>query len=193
MIDIYSYIIENIYQFLGVLFSIIYVIFSIKENILCWPALIIAAIFNIFAFHIIELPLQIIMQFFFIGTAIYGWHNWKKGSKKNSLTITSWNTKTHAQWIIVGLLLTLTLWLCLKEINIINSSPFVDSLMFTFNIIPMYMTGKKILESWLYFIAIDIISGFFYLYTGEFFFCFLFFCYIGFAIHGYQTWKKNKV
>jgi len=235
MIDIYSYIIENIHQFLGVVFSIIYVIFSIKENILCWPALIMAAIFNMFAFHIIELPLQIIMQLFFIGTAIYGWYNWKKGdnaaantkakkgsiefedageslnptllkSVKNSvqvnnpkpavegkLTIKSWNTKTHIRWITAGLVLTVTLWVCLRQINIINSSPFLDSLMFTFNIIPMYMTGKKILESWLYFIVIDIISGCFYLYTGEFFFCFLFFCYIGFATHGYRTWKKNKV
>ncbi|MAQ70396.1 MAG: hypothetical protein CMD23_04805 [Flavobacteriales bacterium] len=193
MIDIYFYIIENIYQFLGVLFSIIYVIFSIKENILCWPALIIAAIFNIFAFHIIELPLQIIMQLFFIGTGIYGWYNWKKGDNSGQLTIKSWNIKTHVQWIIAGLVITVALWLCLKQINIINSSPFLDSLMFAFNIIPMYMTGKKILESWLYFIAIDIISGFFYLSTGEFFFCFLFFCYIGFAIHGYRTWQKNKV
>ena len=193
MIDIYSYIIANIYQFLGVLFSIIYVIFSIKENILCWPALIIAAIFNVFAFHIIELPLQVVMQLFFIGTGIYGWYNWKNGDSSGKLKIKSWNIKTHVRWITIGLVLTITLWFFLKQINITNSSPFLDSLMFTFNIIPMYMTGKKILESWLYFIAIDIISGFFYLYTGEFFFCFLFFCYIGFAIHGYQTWTKNKL
>ena len=193
MIDIYSYIIANIYQFLGVCFSIIYVIFSIKENILCWPALIIAAIFNMFAFHIIELPLQVIMQLFFIGTGIYGWYNWKNGDSSGKLKIKSWNIRTHIRWITIGLVLTITLWFFLQQINITNSSPFLDSLMFTFNIIPMYMTGKKILESWLYFIAIDIISGFFYLYTGEFFFCFLFFCYIGFAIHGYQTWKKNKV
>lgn len=192
MIEIYYYIHENIYQFLGVIFSIIYVIFSIKENILCWPSLIIAAIFNMFAFYTIQLPLQVIMQLFFIGTAIYGWYNWKKGDNTGILKITSWNIKKHAQWITLGLLLTITLWFFLQKINITNSSPFIDSLMFSFNIIPMYMTGKKILESWLYFICIDIISGFFYLYTEEFFFCFLFFCYIGFAIHGYRTWQKNK-
>ena len=104
----------------------------------------------------------------------------------------SWGIQTHIQWIVLGLTATTILWLFLQQINIANSSPFLDSLMFAFNIIPMYMTGKKILESWIYFICIDIVSGFFYLYTGEFFYCFLFFCYIGFAIHGYRTWKKNK-
>ena len=53
------------------------------------------------------------------------------------------------------------------------------------------MTTKKILESWLYFIWIDVISGFFYLQSGDYFYCFLFFFYIPFAIHGYLTWKKE--
>ena len=65
------------------------------------------------------------------------------------------------------------------------------SLMFMFNIIPMYMTTKKIIQSWVIFIVIDIISGFFYLYTGDYFYCFLFFFYIPFATYGYISWKKH--
>ena len=117
MIDIYNYFTENIYQFLGVFFSIVYVIFSIKENILCWPALIIAAIFNMFAYHIIDLPLQVIMQVFFIGTGIYGWYNWGKGEDAGFLKIKSWTIQKHAQWIILGLVATMTFWLCLKSEN----------------------------------------------------------------------------
>ena len=67
---------------MGVLFSIIYVLFSIRQNILCWPALIIAATFNFYAYFLINLPLQSIMQLFFILTAFYGWYKWKKFKKK---------------------------------------------------------------------------------------------------------------
>ncbi len=191
--EIYQYLSENINQFFGVFFSIIYVILSIRENIFCWPALIIAATFNIFAFYQINLILQIIMQFFFICTGLYGWYNWNNGNTSGHLKISSWSKKKHIQFTLTGIIVTVLLWGLLLLIKIDNSSPFLDSLMFTFNIIPMYMTGKKILESWIYFIAIDIISGFFYLYTGEYFYCFLFFCYIGFAIQGYTTWKKNTI
>ena len=197
MIELYSYIIENIYQFLGVVFSIIYVLFSIRQNILCWPSLIFAAILNMFAYHLIDLPLQVFMQLFFIGTAIYGWYNWHKGGNNEPIKITSWSNKNHLTWICLGGTGTLILTIILKQFSafeILHSNyPFLDSLMFIFNIIPMYMTGKKILESWLYFIFIDIISGLFYLITGEFFFSFLFFCYIGFATYGYITWKKNSI
>ena len=195
MIEFYNYLIENIFQFMGVLFSIIYVLFSIRQNILCWPALIIAAVFNFYAYYLINLPLQSIMQLFFILTAFYGWHKWRKSQEKSALLVNRWQIKSHLMWLTIGLTSTLVIGFFLNSINsnsIFHSSyPFLDALMFVFNIIPMYMTGKKILESWIYFILIDIISGVFYAITGEFFFCFLFFCYIGFATQGYLTWKKE--
>ena len=195
MIEFYNYLIENIFQFMGVLFSIIYVLFSIRQNILCWPALIIAAVFNFYAYYLINLPLQSIMQLFFILTAFYGWYKWRKSQEKSALLVNRWQIKSHLIWLTIGLTSTLAIGFFLNSINsnsIFHSSyPFLDALMFVFNIIPMYMTGKKILESWIYFILIDIISGVFYAITGEFFFCFLFFCYIGFATQGYLTWKKE--
>ena len=191
MIDILNYIIDNIYQFLGVVFSIVYVMFSIKQNILCWHALIIASILNMFAYNLIDLPLQVVMQLFFIGTAIYGWYNWHQAENKGKLKVKSWDTTKHIKWVSFGLLITCVLTILLKELNLNSNYPFLDSLMFVFNIIPMYLTGKKVLESWIYFILIDIVSGLFYLITNQYFFCFLFFCYIGFAISGYKTWKKH--
>ena len=195
MTEFYYYLIENIFQFMGVIFSIIYVLFSIRQNILCWPALIVAAIFNLYAYYLINLPLQSIMQLFFILTAFYGWYKWRKNQEKTVLLINRWRIKNHLIWLTIGLISTLTIGFMLQSLNnnpvFYSSYPFLDSLMFVFNIIPMYMTGKKVLESWIYFIVIDIISGIFYAITGEFFFCFLFFCYIGFATQGYLTWKKE--
>ena len=197
MHDLYIYLMENIYQFLGVLFSIIYVIFSIKQNIFCWAALILAAIFNMYAYYLIELPLQSIMQLFFIGTGIYGWYNWSKNIRSQPLKVSRWSKKQHILWLSTGFIVTFLITIVLIELQNIpllySKYPLLDALMFMFNIIPMYMTGKKILESWIYFIIIDIVSGIFYAITGEFFFCFLFFCYIGFATQGYLTWKKEII
>tara|TARA_Y100000994_G_scaffold82775_1_gene68097 strand:+ start:164 stop:742 length:579 start_codon:yes stop_codon:yes gene_type:complete len=192
MIELYSYFIENIYQFLGVVFSIIYVIFSIKQNVLCWLALFIASLLNMAAYNLINLPLQVSMQLFFIGTAFYGWYKWTYAKNNKALRVSKWTKKQHIFWILTGFIITLLLSVILQHFDI-SSYPFLDSLMFTFNLIPMYMTGKKIIESWIYFIAIDVISGVFYLNSGEYFFSFLFFCYIGFATYGFLTWKKDLV
>ncbi len=195
MTEILNYIHHHIYEFFGVLFSVIYVVLSIRQNILCWPALILAAILNGYAFFTIGLPLQSVMQLFFIIVGISGLKSWaQKG--KSQLIVKSWSSKNHTFVIIIGSFLTIALFTFL-ETNLVSQSifsskePFFDALMFMFNIIPMYMTTKKILESWLYFIWIDVISGFFYLYTGDYFYCFLFFFYIPFAIHGYLTWRTD--
>jgi nicotinamide mononucleotide transporter len=184
-----------LYEFFGVLFSIIYVVLSIKQSIYCWFALIIAAIINGYAFFLIGLPLQSVMQIFFIVVGISGLKNWSNINTKKIFVI-SRNFNFHLYVILFGSILTVVLFKFLQS-NLISSSqflskePFFDSLMFMYNIIPMYMTTKKILESWLYFIWIDVISGFFYLQSGDYFYCFLFFFYIPFAIHGYLTWKKE--
>jgi nicotinamide mononucleotide transporter len=192
--EIYNYINGNLYEFFGVLFSFIYVFFSIKQNILCWPVLIIASVLNMIAYNNIGLPLQVGMQFFFIGTAIYGWHNW---NSDNTLTlkVTTFGVVNNIKFISIGLILTLILTFILNNLTIdslmYSEYPFWDALMFMFNIIPMYMMGKKILESWVYFIVIDIISGCFWFTTNEYFYCILFFGYIPFAITGFIEWKKT--
>ena len=195
---LFNYILENILEFFGVTFSFIYVILSIRQNIFCWPALIIAAIMNIIVYHSIGLSLQMSMQFFFIVTAIYGWKNWKiqkKVNKIETIKVKKWGLKKNIKWISIGLLITAIFTILLKLIPykslMYSNYPFLDSLMFVFNIIPMYMTGKKILECWIYFICIDIISGVFYFSTEEFFYCLLFFGYIPFAITGFITWKQR--
>jgi nicotinamide mononucleotide transporter len=194
--EIYNYINGNLYEFFGVLFSFIYVFFSIKQNILCWPVLIIASVLNMIAYNNIGLPLQVGMQFFFIGTAIYGWHNW---NSDNTLTlkVTTFGVVNNIKFISIGLILTLILTFILNNLTIdslmYSEYPFWDALMFMFNIIPMYMMGKKILESWVYFIVIDIISGCFWFTTNEYFYCILFFGYIPFAITGFMEWKKTCI
>ena len=195
MIEIYNYIIQNTYEFLGVVFSIIYVSLSIKQNILCWPALIAAAAFNMYAYYLINLPLQTIMQFFFIGAALYGWYNWKASGNSITLKITRLTKQKHFKLISIGILATIVITIILNQLNerelMTTSHPFSDGLIFVFNIIPMYMMGKKIIESWIYFIVIDIYSGIFFYITEAYFFSFLFFCYIGFATYGYINWKKE--
>ena len=190
-----NYVINHIYEFFGVLFSIIYVVLSIRQSIYCWFALIIAAIINGYAFLLIGLPLQSVMQIFFIVVGISGLKNWSNINNKK-IYVVSRNFNFHLYVTLVGSIVTIVLFKFLQSSLILNSQflskePFFDALMFMYNIIPMYMTTKKILESWLYFIWIDVISGFFYLQSGDYFYCFLFFFYITFAIHGYLTWKKE--
>tara|TARA_Y100000994_G_scaffold247304_1_gene252413 strand:- start:381 stop:980 length:600 start_codon:yes stop_codon:yes gene_type:complete len=194
MTEIFNYINSHTYEFFGVIFSIIYVILSIKQNVLCWLALIIAAGFNMYAYSLIQLPLQSIMQVFFIVTAFNGWYNWSSENHSKELRINTLNWNKHIEWICIGILSTviLTIILSYTNIEILNTYyPFADSFIFIFNIIPVYMMGKKVLESWIYFIIIDIYSGFFFYATGAYFFSFLFFCYIGFATYGYINWKKE--
>ena len=119
MIELYSYFIENIYQFLGVVFSIIYVIFSIKQNVLCWLALFIASLLNMAAYNLINLPLQVSMQVFFIGTAFYGWYKWTYAKNNKALRVSKWTKKQHVFWIVTGFIITLLLSVILQYFDML--------------------------------------------------------------------------
>ena len=120
--EILNYITNHIYEFFGVLFSIIYVVLSIRQNIFCWFALIIAAILNGYAFFTIGLPLQSIMQIFFIGVGLSGLKNW---SQKNTgkIVVKSENKKYHTMTIFIGSLLTIGLFSFLQS-DFISKSIF---------------------------------------------------------------------
>ena len=109
-----DYVINHIYEFFGVLFSIIYVVLSIRQSIYCWIALIIAAIINGYAFFLIGLPLQSVMQIFFIVVGISGLKNWSSINTKKIYVVTR-NFNFHLYVILIGSILTIVLFKFLQS------------------------------------------------------------------------------
>ena len=119
--------------------------------------------------------------------AFYGLYNW---NKKNETKIVSINAKTHIKLIIIGLLLTFLLGYYLT-IYTSAASPLIDSFTTIFSIIGTFMVARKILENWIYWIIIDIVSIQLYVSRELYLTGLLFLIYSVIAIYGYITWAKK--
>ena len=178
---------NNFIEFSAVIFSVIYVLLAAKKNIFCWYAAIVSVLLYFFICFDAKLYAESGLQIFYLFMAFYGLYNW---NKKNETNIISINAKTHIKLITIGLLLTFLLGYYLT-IYTSAASPLIDSFTTIFSIIGTFMVARKILENWIYWIIIDIVSIQLYIGRELYLTGLLFLIYTVIAIYGYFAWAKR--
>tara|TARA_Y100000739_G_C20571760_1_gene448136 strand:+ start:54 stop:617 length:564 start_codon:yes stop_codon:yes gene_type:complete len=174
---------------LAVIFSLIYVVLAARENIWCWAAAVVSVSLYIFICFEAKLYAETGLQIFYLIMAVIGYFLWKKSPNKKQLDIKELSIGNHALILFVGIVFTLILGYVLT-IYTQAKLPLLDSFTTVFSIIATFMVIKKIIENWLYFIAIDIIS--IYLYNSRDLqqTAMLFILYTVIAIIGYYNWLR---
>tara|TARA_B100000214_G_scaffold82908_1_gene56356 strand:+ start:13965 stop:14513 length:549 start_codon:yes stop_codon:yes gene_type:complete len=181
--------IENI----AVLFSIMYVVLAAKQNIWCWFFAVISTTLYMHICFTSQLLAETGLQFFYLLMAFYGYYNWNKSETKSK--IIQWSTNQHLLIILLGGFLTFIMGFYLT-IYTPAKMPIIDSFTTVFSIIATYMITKKVLENWLYWIVIDIVSIYLYFTRDLQLTSLLFIIYTTIAIFGYFSWIqkiKNNV
>ena len=72
-----------------------------------------------------------------------------------------------------------------------STLPWWDAFTTSASIVAMWMLARKILENWLFWVVIDLVSMGMYIYKGLFPTVVLFFVYSTVAIVGYFEWRKD--
>ena len=179
-------------EFWAVITSIAYAWLASRNNIWCWLFGIASPVLTMYALYFyFNLYAEVILQVYYIGMAIYGFYTWQFGGTKHTeKSIESWQLKKHLSIIAIGLILTFVLGYFLKYYTE-AASTYVDSFITVFAVIATYMTAKRLLENWIYWIIIDFVSIFLYADRGGYFFSLLFATYTLIAIYGFYHWKKQ--
>lgn len=173
----------------AVFFSCLYVVLAAKENIWCWGAAIISVLLYIYICFSAQLFAETGLQIFYLFMAIYGYYNWNK--KEQSVQINEWSIRNHFIILSVGAILTFLMGFYFTTYTEAEM-PIVDSFTTVFSIIATYMVVKKILENWLYWIVIDIISIYLYFNRDLHLTSLLFIAYTIIAIAGYFSWINKR-
>jgi nicotinamide mononucleotide transporter len=178
-----SIIIESI----AVLFSILYVVLAVKENIWCWGAALISVSLYIYICFSAQLYPETGLQVFYFIMAIIGYYMWNKENKEE---IKEWSEIKHLLIILSGAILTFFMGFYFSTYT--NSQmPIIDSFTTVFSIIATYMVIKKVLGNWLYWIVIDAVSVYLYFNRDLHLTSLLFIAYTIIAIFGYFSWMKK--
>ena len=177
----------------GAILGILYVLFSIRQNIYTWPTGLLTSVLYIVVFFNSALYASAGLQVYYVFISIYGWYFWLRGNNTKS------KSQIPVQNISHRLILKITITTLLIYISIlfllINFSdsdvPFLDSLTTSLSITATWMLARKYIEHWIIWIFIDIVSSGLYIYKNLWPTVVLYSVYTIMAIIGYAEWKKD--
>ena len=178
-------------EVLGVIFSILYLFFSIRQNILLWPMGIISALLYMVVFYQSKFYADMGLNGYYFIISIYGWILWRKGrnhGKDLPISRISWR---------LALILVVITAVAFLGIGVIldrytdSPIPFWDAFTTALSFTATWMLARKILEHWILWIIVDLVSMGLYLYRGLYPTLILFAIYTSMAIIGYIEWKKT--
>jgi len=176
----------------GPLFGLACVILLIKENIWTWPAGILYVLISFVIFFQAKLYADLILHVFFLVLNIYGWYYWLFGKKESAQKLPVSTTSQRMNIILLILSATgVFVSGALLESFTDASLPYWDSATSVLSVVGMWLTAKKKIENWYYWIVVDILATGIYLYKEIYFYSLLYFIYCGLAVYGYYEWKKS--
>jgi nicotinamide mononucleotide transporter len=131
------------------------------------------------------------MQLYYVAAGIYGLVMWKrrsqhKGGDKIQHTPKEWILNL----VVIYLFFHAELYILLVEFTD-STVPFFDSMSTALCIVAMWMLSRKLVEQWLVWLVVDIISVGLYIYKGIPITAGLYTIYCILAIVGYVRWYKQ--
>lgn len=162
-----------------------------RQVIWCWPLGMVSVTMYAFVFYGARLYADMGLQGLYFGLAVYGWWAWLHGAEdRGELAVTTTSPRT---WAVVLVLATVGGVLLGQVLNRLTdaSLPFMDSLLTSFSIAAQWMQTRKLLESWLLWLAVDV------LYVGMFLYkdlqptAGLYGIFLILAALGFVEWKRS--
>jgi|TARA_B110000879_G_C11172532_1_gene514296 nicotinamide mononucleotide transporter len=178
------------WEIAAALMGVAYILLAAKESQWCWPFAFFSTIIYTVLFWEGQLPMQALLNFYYIGMAVYGYWLWRKhGKTENTLAITSWGWPKNLAFIAIGLIISATATYYLTTNNQ-SQSPALDAYTTVFAVMNTWLMAKKVLQNWLYWVIIDAAAVVLYVETSYYATAALFVLNTILAIAGYISWVK---
>jgi nicotinamide mononucleotide transporter len=175
----------------AVLFGVLCVWFTIRQNIWCWPTGLLQVFLYIFIFYRVKLYSDLILQLLYIAMQIYGWHHWLHGGKnKHPLPVSLLTFRGRMIWFVVAVAGT-AIWGFLMATFTDAAIPYGDAFTTVLSLIAQWLLTRKKLESWIFWISVDLVAIEIYWSKGLLLTSGLYAVFLFLATAGLMAWKKS--
>lgn len=162
-----------------------------KENIWGYPVGIINLSLFFIIFYQVNLYADATLQVVFLILSIYGWVVWLTKREGQAVRPTRSMTKNEVIGLFVGVILVTGAWGYGLHLYTDASIPYADAFIASMSIFAQFFLSRKVLQNWLIWIAVDVLSVGMYLYKGLPLIAFTYFVFLIICIFGYVKWKKD--
>lgn len=199
-------------EWAGVALALAYLLLAVRQHVACWVFAASSSAVFLWLFARAGLVMQAALQLFYIGMAGYGWHAWRGGLAEPARPVTRRPVAWHLRAVAaVALLSAVTGWLSGKRDILhfvscrlrdcvavgemenvpFSAVPYVDALVAWGSVFTTWLVARKVLENWLYWIALDLAAASLYWSQGLHATAVLFLLYSAIAVQGYRSWRTS--
>ncbi|WP_428985282.1 nicotinamide riboside transporter PnuC [Shewanella corallii] len=176
----------------AVLLAVAYLLLAMKENIWCWAAAFISTAIYTVLFWKVSLLMESVLNVYYMAMAVYGYWMWTRGAKgaDKGIELVSWSWQRHL--ILIGITSVVSLAVGWFMANYTHASfAYLDAATTCFAVMTTFLVARKVVENWLYWVVIDLVSIYLYLHKGLMLTSMLFVLYVGMATAGYFMWRRD--
>ena len=178
-------------EILGFVLALVMVVCNIKVNPWAWPLAIISSLAYAMVFWQSKLYGESGLQLFFVAMALWGWWQWLGGTHLPGQAQVVRPLKPNARgWLLAAFL---ALWLALAQLldhGTDTDVPWWDAVTTAGSIVGTWLLGRKHVENWPVWVAVNAISVGLFVYKGLWLTSVLYAVFLALALVGWRTWHR---
>ena len=189
-------------EFIGTILYLWSVWLIAKRNILTWAVGIVSVLLYMILFYQIRLYSDTIEQIYYLGASIYGWWIWKKSPKDDGqITDVKYSdSKNLILWVVFTGIISIAFGYFMSRVHLFlpvifpeaASFPYLDAITTIMSFSAMWLMAKKKIESWIYWIFVDVIGIWLYFVKDVKFLSLLYVILLIMAFNGLRMWHKSN-
>jgi nicotinamide mononucleotide transporter len=160
-----------------------------RQNIWTWPIGIVNNILFIALFWRAKLYADASLQVVFAALAAYGWYLWLRVTAPG--VFLPIRRTTAREWVLLSVFVVLgqgaVYWGLSRHTD--SPVPFWDAAVWALSLAATYGQARKLFESWLIWIVVDVISVPLYIGRGLYLTALLYFLFLCLCVKGYLDWR----
>lgn len=181
----------DLWEGLAVILALAYLLLAMKASVWCWGAALASTAIYTVLFWKVSLLMESVLNVYYMAMALYGYWLWHRGGEQQQgIIVSTWSWQRHVVLSIITAVLSLPLgWFMANHTH--ASFPYLDATTTCFAVMTTWLVAQKVLENWLYWVVIDLVSIYLYLSKGLMLTSLLFVLYVALAVGGYFLWRAD--
>ncbi len=181
----------SLFEWSAVAVTLTAVWLTTRQIVWCWPVGLVSVSMYAWVFYQAKLYADMGLQGIYFALSIYGWWAWLHGGTDDSeLRVNTASWRLRALLFAIGMISSVSLgWMLSRWTD--ASLPFMDSALTCFSLVAQWLMTRKLLESWIVWIAVDVFYVGMFTYKELYPTAGLYAAFLVLATLGYVEWKRS--
>ena len=178
-------------ELMATAFGLASVVLTVRQNIWCWPTGLVMVVLYVWIFYQARLYSDMFLHVIYIGLSIYGWRCWASGDVRDGeLLVVRLQWSSAVGWIVTGIVASALLGYSMHRLTD-ASLPYWDATTTVLSLIAQYLMARKVLESWLFWITVDVLAIGIYFVKELYVTSGLYTVFLAMATAGWLAWNRS--